>query len=183
MPLPGKEYYTYEDYASWPDDVRYELIEGVPYRMSPGPTRSHQKISGAIFNQLYNYLEGKQYEVYAAPFDIRLNADAEDDTVVQPDILVVCDPEKLDEKGVKGAPDVVVEILSPSTEKFDALVKLNLYRKYGVKEYWIVNPAAKVVTVHLLKDGEYVISAYGGNDAAPVTMLKDCEIDLSKVFA
>jgi Uma2 family endonuclease len=183
MPLPNEEYYTYDDYASWPDDVRYELIGGVPYMMSPGPSRSHQKISSALFYQLYNYLDGKQCEVYVAPFDVRLNADEEDDTVVQPDILVVCDLEKLDEKGVKGAPDVVVEILSQSTEKFDALVKLNLYRKYGVKEYWIVNPTAKVVTVHLLKDGEYVTVAYGENDVAPLVTLKDCGIDLAKVFA
>jgi Uma2 family endonuclease len=177
------EYYTYDDYASWPDDVRYELIEGVPYMMSPAPSRVHQEISGSIFNQLYNYLDGKQCNVYDAPFDVRLNADEEDDTVVQPDILVVCDQDKLDDKGAKGAPDVIVEILSPSTASHDSLVKLNLYRKYGVKEYWIVDPVSKVVTVHLLKKGEYVTTAYGEEDTAPVTTLKGCEINLAKVFA
>jgi Uma2 family endonuclease len=178
-----EEYYTYDDYAKWPDDARYELIEGVPYLMSPAPSRVHQVISGAIFVQIYNYLDGKQCEVYSAPFDVRLNADEEDDTVVQPDILVVCEQDKLDDKGAKGAPDVVIEILSPSTASHDSLIKLNLYRKYGVKEYWIVDPVTKIVTVLLLKNGEYVAAAYGENDTAPITTLKGCEIDLTKVFA
>jgi Uma2 family endonuclease len=183
MPLPKEEYYTYADYVTWPDDVRYELIEGVPYMMSPGPVRIHQKIVGAIFYQLYDYLVGKKCEVYDAPCDVRLNADEEDDTVVQPDVLVVCDEEKLDDGGIKGAPDMVVEVLSPSTERHDAFVKLNLYRKYGVKEFWIVNPASKVLTVHLLKNGEYITSAYGEDDIAPVSVLDGCEINLKKVFS
>jgi Uma2 family endonuclease len=177
------EYYTYDDYASWPDDVRYELIDGVPYMMSPAPLRVHQEISGEIFVQIHSFLDGKQCEVYNAPFDVRLNADEEDDTVVQPDILVVCDPDKLDDKGAKGAPDFVAEILSPSTASHDALVKLNLYRRYGVREYWIVDPVSKIVTVHLLKNGEYVTTAYGENDVAPVSILEGCDIDLGKVFA
>jgi Uma2 family endonuclease len=183
MPLPKEEYYTYADYLTWPDDVRYELIEGVPYMMSPGPSRGHQDISVSIVYQLYDFLIGKQCKVYAAPLDVRLNADEEDDTVVQPDVLVVCDEEKLDDKGVKGAPDMIVEVLSPSSENYDALVKLNLYRKYGVKEYWIVNPASKVLTVHLLNNGQYITTAYCEDDVVPVAVLEGCEIDLSKVFS
>jgi Uma2 family endonuclease len=98
-----KHKYTYSDYYSWDDGERWELIDGVPYAMSPAPTRKHQDISGALFNQLYNFLRNKSCKVYSAPFDVRLNADEDDDTVCQPDIVVVCDESKLDDKGCAGA--------------------------------------------------------------------------------
>jgi Uma2 family endonuclease len=182
MSLPKEEYYTYADYLTWSDDVRYELIEGTPYMMSPAPSRNHQDVAGSIFNQIYNYLDGKPCKVYIAPFDVRLNADEDDDTVVQPDISVFCDIKKLDDKGAKGAPDMAIEVLSPSSISYDSLVKLNIYRKYGVREYWVVNPESKVVTVHLLKGGDYVTFAYGEDDIAPVAVLDTCEVNLAKVF-
>ena len=132
--------YTYADYMAWEDGERWEIIEGVPYLMSPAPTWVHQGISGELFLQIATFLKGKPCKVYAAPFDVRLFPadDDSDDTVVQPDIVVVCDRSKLDRSGCRGAPDMLVEILSPSTARHDQLVKLQLYKKAGVREYWIV---------------------------------------------
>ena len=110
--------FTYEDYLTWSDDERWELIDGKAFRME-APNRYHQKISMTLSIKIGNYLEGKRCEVYAAPFDVRLNVGEGADTVVQPDILVICDQEKLDDKGAKGAPELIIEILSPSTAHHD----------------------------------------------------------------
>ncbi|GHU61219.1 hypothetical protein AGMMS49983_00550 [Clostridia bacterium] len=182
MPLPKEEYFTYADYLTWSDDVRYELVEGAPYMMSPGPNRIHQKISGLLLRQLGNYLEGKSCEVYAAPFDVRLNANEEDDTVVQPDILVVCDPSKLDDKACVGAPDLIAEILSSSTYRHDRTTKFRLYEKYGVKEYWIVNPDTATVEKYVLKNGQYVRSFDDDEYRVRVEVLDDCIVDFTSVF-
>jgi len=173
--------YTYSDYLQWDDDQRWELIDGVPFLMS-APTRRHQQILGNLFNQLYNFLKGKPCEVYVAPFDVRLNANTLDNTVVQPDILVVCDNEKLDDAGCKGAPDFVIEIISPSTSSHDRFRKFDVYRKAGVKEYWIVEPDIKKVSVHTLSIEEYITRIYNEADVAPVSVLKNCTIDLAEVF-
>jgi len=106
-------HFTYADYLTWPDEERWELIEGVPYSMSPTPSRMHQKVSAALFNQIFNHLKGKTCEAYSAPFDVRLPetpkvSDEQIETVVQPDIVVICNPEKLDDRGCKGAPDLVI---------------------------------------------------------------------------
>ncbi|MCL1808354.1 MAG: Uma2 family endonuclease [Clostridiales bacterium] len=185
LPLPKHdEHYTYSDYASWNDGNRCELIDGVVYMMSPAPTREHQAASMAISSQLYNYLKGRQCAVYHAPFDVRLNAAGDrDDTVVQPDIVVVCDKAKLDRKGCNGAPDMVVEILSPSTLSRDRVLKLNKYLQAGVREYWIVDTEGKTVSVHLLEDGRYVINAYGETETIPVKTISGCQIDMREVFA
>lgn len=183
MEMPREERYTYADYLTWDDGKRYELIDGEVYLMSPTPARVHQRISAAITSQLYSYLEGKTCEVYAAPFDVRLNADTADDTVVQPDIAVICDPDKLDDLGCKGAPDMIVEILSPSTARHDQVTKLEKYRQAGVREYWLVSPQARSVQVNVLKDGAYVNRGYfGDTDTVPVTVLTDFQINLAAVF-
>ena len=118
-----KERYTYADYLSWPDGERWEIIAGEPYSMSPAPSRQHQQILGALFAKFYYYLEDKACRVYPAPFDVRLfqenDKHDEIDTVVQPDIVVVCDDKKLDDKGCQGAPDLIIEIISQSTAKKD----------------------------------------------------------------
>ena len=177
------EYYTYEDYYSWDDGLRWELINGRAYAMSPAASRRHQKILGEIFNQLYNCLRNTQCEVYAAPFDVRLNADTADDTVVQPDIAVVCDLSKLNDRGCAGAPDLVVEILSPSSIRMDRHVKFEAYLNAGVGEYWIVDPASKILTVHILKEGVYLAESYTDNDErVTVQVLDGCEINLMDVF-
>ena len=181
--LKKEKYYTYSDYLTWDDDTRYELINGVPYAMSPAPLPGHQAVSGEIFRQLANFLQGKSCKVYAAPFDVRLNANGGDDTVVQPDILVVCDKSKLDGKSCNGAPDLAVEILSPSSVKMDRITKFNKYLQAGVREYWIVDPEAKVLSVYILKDGQYVAGAYEESDVVPVHVLEGCQIDLRDVFA
>ncbi|MBV5340706.1 MAG: Uma2 family endonuclease [Deltaproteobacteria bacterium] len=185
-----QERFTYADYLSWPDDERWELINGVPYSMSPAPNRMHQKVSAALFNQLYNHLKGKSCETYSAPFDVRLTGtsdapDDETDTVVQPDIVVICDPDKLDDKGCKGAPDLIVEILSPSTAEHDLKDKFYLYQKVGVREYWIVNQTDKTLMIFKLNAaGEYGRpEMYGSHDIVAVPLLGELEVDLAEVFA
>jgi len=113
---------------------------------------------------------------------VRLNADTLDNTVVQPDILVICDRAKLDQAGCKGAPDFIIEILSPSTSSRDKHLKFDLYRKTGVKEYWIVEPDENMVSAHILSNKDYIIRIYGEADAAPISVLDNCTIDLAEVF-
>jgi len=182
MQLRKEERYTYSDYCQWDDGNRYELIDGEVYLMVPAPTSEHQRISRGLSNQIYNYLKGKKCEVFVAPFDVRLNVDTADDTVVQPDVSVICDPSKIDKRGCVGAPDMIVEILSPSSARRDNFVKFKRYLAAGVKEYWIVNPETKTVHVCVLKEGEYVSRVFGDTDSVPVGVLEDCLINLADVF-
>ncbi len=182
------EKFSYADYLAWPDDERWELIEGVAYDMSPAPAREHQRLSAIIFAKIYNFLSGRECEVYFAPFDVRL-AEAEDEnyekieTVVQPDIVVICDQNKLDKRGCLGAPDITVEILSPSTSYKDQTEKLLLYEKHGVKEYWIVNPDAKYIMIYRLEGAKYGKPEYlTGNDILKSKSLEGLEIDLFEVW-
>ena len=137
--------FTYGDYRSWSEEDRWELIDGVAYDMTPAPARIHADLSMALLKQLLAYFEGKPCKVYYAPFDVRLpegnEPDDEIETVVQPDLLVVCDDKKLDDKGCRGAPDLVIEILSPATASKDCILKRALYEKHGVREFWLVDPA------------------------------------------
>ncbi len=157
--LRDSERHTYADYLSWPEDVRYELIDGRAYLMAPAPNLEHQDVAGEIYRQLRNALEDKPCRAFIAPLDVRLpKADETDesvDTVVQPDILVVCDESKLDRRGVRGAPDFVVEVLSPATASHDHVMKRRVYERAGVKEYWLVHPVDRMVTIYRLLDGEY----------------------------
>ena len=173
--VPEYKRYTYANYCTWGDDERWELIDGVQYAMGT-PSQAHQEALGALFNQLYNYMKGKHCKVLAAPFDVRLNFDTADDTVVQPDILVVCDKSKLDGKSCNGAPDMVIEIISPSTAIHDKILKFRRYLQAGVREYWTVDPDDKTVLVYILKNGEYVAANYGNDDAIPVHVLEGCII-------
>ena len=192
MPLPkfkDGDRFTYADYLTWDDDQQWELIDGVAFCMSPGPNRLHQKWLGELHRQIANYLEAKPCEVYLAPFDVRLSdsTDASDEetiTVVQPDIIVVCDHDKLDDRGVKGAPDLVVEIISPSTAKRDITTKYELYQRYGVKEYWLMYPNDRTLLVYRLSDNSKYAAAdvFGESDIVPVPLLGDLTIDMGKVF-
>ena len=162
QPAPQNEHthYTYGDYLTWPDDVRYELIDGVAYMMTPAPTLDHQDIAGEIYYQLRQQLDGKPCRPYIAPVDVRLPKDDEPDeaidTVVQPDVIVVCDERKLDRRGVRGAPDLVVEVLSPSTAYHDHKRKREVYERAGVKEYWLVDPVERMIHIYRLDDqGRY----------------------------
>ena len=174
--------YTYADYESWDDDIRYELIDGIAYMMA-APTAAHQSILGELYRQLANYLKGKSCKVFLAPFDVCLSGlGDEDDTVVQPDVLVICEVSRLDKKRCNGAPDMVIEILSPSTSKRDLFIKLKKYQNAGVREYWIVDPDSKSVNVHILENGHYVITSFEENEAIKVYILDDCVITLTDVF-
>jgi len=190
MALPAKQKrLTFADFLAWEKDERIEIIDGEAVMLT-APSRLHQKISGEIFRQLANYLEGKECEVYSAPFAVRLfeqNGDAPEDVdmMVEPDISVVCDKNKLDKYGCKGAPDMVIEILSPSSLRHDRLVKLNLYQRAGVREYWIVDTENRAVQVFLL-DGNgllHIHEEYGWNDVAKVNVLDGCFVELRKVFS
>ncbi|MDD1620693.1 MAG: Uma2 family endonuclease [Methylococcaceae bacterium] len=159
LALKDSQHHTYGDYLSWPDEVRYELIDGDAYLMSPAPDLPHQYVAGEIYCQTANALLGQPYRVFIGPLDVRLpeqnEADEQIDTVVQPDVLVVCDGNKLDKRGVRGAPDWIVEVLSPSTAGHDQIKKRNLYERHGVREYWLVHPVDRVLTVYRLQEGEY----------------------------
>ena len=173
--------YTYADYCTWDDDKRWELIDGIPYAMA-APLIPHQRVSGSIFFQIRQFLHKKTCEVFYAPTDVRLNADTRDDIVVQPDLLVVCDKSKIDEKGIIGAPDIVMEILSPSSASHDMIRKFMIYLNANVREYWIVDPVTGSVIVNILEDGTYIAKAYDKTAVVPVSVLEGCSIDLAEVF-
>jgi Uma2 family endonuclease len=190
MPLVQRQLedrFTYGDYRTWPEDERWELIDGVAYDMSPAPSRYHQKISGEFFYQFRSQLTEGPCQIYAAPFDVRLpeGDEADDDTVtvVQPDLVVVCDRNKLDDKGCKGAPDLIIEILSHSTASKDLHEKFKLYEKVGVKEYWIVHPLDRTVMV-FRREGELFGQAamFAGEEHIKVPLLGELVIDLKQLF-
>jgi Uma2 family endonuclease len=179
----SEEYYTYADYAKWDTAERYELIDGVPHLMSPAPSPAHQEIVlrlGMIFSA---FLEGKPCEVFISPIDVRLNAGSEDDTVLQPDILVVCDDSKIGGKSINGAPDLVVEVLSPLSEKYDSGAKLDKYLDAGVRECWIINPEAHTARIYHGNDGADISRSYREADAVKSEVLNGLVVPLSKIFA
>lgn len=190
MGLPARkmeERFTYGDYLKWSDEERWELIDGVAYNMSPAPLRRHQEIVGELYRQIANYLLDKPCQIYVAPFDVRLpegdEADEEIETVVQPDIVVVCEKDKLDDTGCKGAPDIIIEILSPYTAKKDLVTKYHLYERHRVKQYWIFDPATEEVSIFKLKNDKYgEPKEYNKEEKIEVDIFKDLEIDLSTIF-
>ena len=166
----------------------WELIEGVPYNMTPAPSIEHQRISGEFFRQISNFLFDKDCEVFSAPFDVRLpEGDEGDDeiiTVVQPDISVICETGKLDNRGCRGTPDFIIEIISPATAGKDQIQKVALYEKHGVKEYWLVHPGDRLITVRLRdNEGRYGIPQIReAKGVLAVQTLPGLEIDLDAVF-
>lgn len=183
--------YTYADYLTWQLDEMAELIKGKIFRMSPAPGSIHQKVSGEIFRQIANFLKGKPCQVFCAPFDVRLpqskkrNADKEITTVVQPDLCVVCDPSKIDERGCLGAPDWIIEILSPHTSSKDLREKFDVYEEAGVKEYWVVHPQERTLLVYTLSEnGKYkgILKPYIRTDRVSPIILPDLIIEMQEVF-
>ena len=189
LPRRDAQHHTYADYLAWPADLRYELINGVAYLMTPAPSRPHQEIVGEIHRQVANALQGKACRAYVAPFDVRLpkagQADEDTDTVLQPDVLVVCDRRKLDERGMRGAPDWVVEVLSPATASHDQTLKLAAYERAGVPEVWLIHPTDRLVTIYRLEaDARYgrpVIYELKGRTA--ISSVPDLSIDWNSVLA
>eukprot|EP00388_Colpodella_angusta_P023690 GDKJ01061141.1.p1 GENE.GDKJ01061141.1~~GDKJ01061141.1.p1 ORF type:complete len:210 (-),score=0.07 GDKJ01061141.1:1063-1692(-) len=180
--------YSYADYLRFTFNERTEIIKGRLFEMSPAPSRDHQKSFGCIFNALYNFLEGQRCEVYGAPFDVRLpqksKADKDIFTVVQPDIVVVCDASKLDRRGCIGAPDIVVEILSPGNNKKELKYKYEVYEEAAVKEYWILSTSEQTFFRYVLDDkGKFAptkLLTVGDKVTTPI--LLGFELDLAKVF-
>ncbi|MDR3193186.1 MAG: Uma2 family endonuclease [Treponema sp.] len=178
--------FTYADYKAWElaEGERFELIDGAAYAMA-APNDFHQAISGEIFRQIANYVYGKPCKVRPAPYDVRLfyTEDESDTTVVQPDISVICDEQKRGPEGCRGAPDLVVEILSPANFAEEMVRKFNLYMKAGVREYWVVAPASKTVQAFVLQNGAYAGTIYDSDASLPSAVLEGLSINLNAVFA
>jgi len=176
---------TYADYVQWPGNERWELIDGVAYAMT-APQRLHQDIVFELGRQIGNYLQGKPCKGYTAPFDVRLprqndEVDAKVETVVQPDLSVICDPSKLDKQGCRGAPDWIIEVLSPSTALKDMDTKRSLYQRHGVQEYWIIHPEDRWILVYTLDtQGRYgQPGVFGMDEPTVVQRFPDLSIDWS----
>lgn len=184
--------YTYADYLTWQFDEMVELIRGKVFRMSPAHGTSHQWISGELFFQIKTHLKEKPCQVFTAPFDVRLplppdkQSDHKTDTVVQPDISVVCNLSKLDTRGCKGAPDWIIEILSKGTAQKDFNEKFDLYQHAGVREYWIIHPHEQTVLAYTLNEsGKYHLirqKAFVRNERVPVSTFNGLEIILDEIF-
>jgi Uma2 family endonuclease len=186
-PLVRPEYYTYADYYAWPDVIRGELIDGQFHDMTPAPTPEHQTIAGNLFVQLGPFFRGKQCRPFIAPFDVRLPKPGDDEgmekDVVQPDIVVVCDRAKIDKHGCRGAPDWIIEVLSPGTRKKDLTLKRDLYQRNRVPLYWIVSPEDRNFTVlRLDASGQYVSTVHDGQGRQPVAEYPGLVIDWDWVF-
>jgi len=175
-------YYTYADYETWDDDFRCELIDGVVYAMS-APSRFHQAISVELTTQLHTFLRGKSCKLFHAPFDVRLNAHTKDDIVVQPDLLVVCNELKIENgRHCIGAPDFVIEILSPSTSNKDRDIKSKRYLEAGVREYWLICPESLTVETLISNNGKYQRECYSFEDEIPVSILEGCILNMKETL-
>lgn len=187
MAVPQEKRYTFGDILNGGESERAELIDGQIYMMAP-PTRAHQRAVAALTAQLFDFLQDKPCEVYPAPFGVRLFEGGEDcpedsETMVEPDISIICDSDKLDDYGCKGAPDFIAEVLSPSSQGYDRLAKFYLYERAGVREYWIIDPTSKTVSVYTLESGRYGAGqVYAAGAAAPVGVLGGFAVDTSKLF-
>lgn len=185
----SNEHFTYADYLTWPEDERWEIIDGVAYAMSPAPGSRHQHIQAGFITQLYTQLKGRGCQVFGAPFDVKLSAgvnqnDNEIDTVVQPDVVVVCDKNKIDDRGCNGSPDLIVEILSPSTSKYDLSDKRYLYERHGVGELWFVHPLDKTAMIFYLNEDHKYGSpdVYGADATVILRSVCGVSINLADVF-
>ncbi|PZV82226.1 Uma2 family endonuclease [Algoriphagus aquaeductus] len=178
--------YTYADYLNWDFEEIVELIKGKMFAKAAAPSRRHQAVSGNVFSLFHTFLKGHPCKVYSAPFDVRFSKDPDFkiiDSVVQPDISVICDQSKLDEKGCLGAPDLIVEILSPSNSQVELQNKYELYQEFGVKEYWIIHPVENTLQINILVNGVYQPSRlFTTGQKVTSTVLPGFELALEEVF-
>lgn len=176
MALPQKQFYTAEDYWNLPEDVRAELIDGQIYYQA-APNRMHQTILSELHAVIHTYLKSKDSpcRVYPAPFAVNLDGDDKD--WVEPDISVICDPNKLTDRGCSGAPDWIIEIVSPGNPSHDFIYKLNQYSKFGVREYWIADPRSQSVLVYYLEQNDFCVKTYTFQDKIKVNIYNDFWID------
>jgi Uma2 family endonuclease len=187
QPAARSSAFTYADYCTWPEDARWELIEGAAYAMAPAPATAHQLLLVELVRQVANFLLDRPCRVVTAPFDVRLpEADETDDqtrTVLQPDLAVICDLAKLDARGCRGAPDWVVEVLSPGTAARDMIQKRRLYERHGVREYWLVHPTDRVVTLYRRTGEGFGMPDIQATDATTgVSILPGLAIDWALAF-
>ena len=180
--------YTYADYLKWRFNERVELFKGKILKMSPAPNREHQEISINLNGFLWNYFRNSSCKLYSAPFDVRLVKTKSNDrkvaTVVQPDLCVICDQTKLDDKGCNGAPDLIVEILSPGNSKKEMGIKFDLYEENGVKEYWIVEPAEKMILVYTLQNEKYIgLKPLIEDDKIKSPLFPELNFDVKEIFS
>ena len=186
--LDPDKYYTYSDYLTWQFKERVELFLGRVTKMSPAPNVNHQRLSSNILGLIWNFIRYKECQVFSAPFDIRLpitNKKGHKDTVVQPDIVVICDESKLDEQGCNGAPDIVVEILSPGNCSREMKDKFELYELSNVPEYWIVDPEHQDITVYSLNEVfKYIGSKpFVSGEVVRSQIIQGMDISVGEVFA
>ncbi|MFY8187717.1 MAG: Uma2 family endonuclease [Flavobacterium sp.] len=177
--------YTYSDYLKWNFKERVELIKGFISKMSPAPSRFHQEVSQNLSGCFYENFKRQSCRVFVAPFDVRLQIKNEkkDETVVQPDLCIVCDENKLDDKGCNGSPDLIVEIISPNNSKHDIHTKFNLYQEAGVQEYWIVDPTDKLILIYTLDDRKYIgLPPLALGDVVKSPLFPNMKVALDDVF-
>ena len=181
MPLAQTRIYTESDYYNLPENVRAELIEGNLVYSQAAPSRIHQTILMELSGTIRNYLRlsGGPCRVFPAPFAVKLKRDK--NTIVEPDISVICDKEKLTDRGCTGAPDWIIEIVSPNNSSHDYVLKLNLYADAGVREYWIVDPGRKSILVYYLEQEHFKVESYTFQDTIPVGIYSDFQIDFSSL--
>jgi Uma2 family endonuclease len=181
MPSPKTDNCTIEDIYALPDGQRAELFDGKIYMMSP-PNRNHQKFVSRLTQTIGNFINSNHgdCEVYPAPFAVFLNAD--DKTYVEPDLSVICDKDKLTEQGCNGAPDWVIEIVSPNTQRMDYNIKLFKYRTAGVREYWIINPLKETVSTYYF-EGDEDAALYSFGEDIPVRLYHDFNINIARLMA
>lgn len=171
--------YSWADYQTWSDDERWEIIDGTPYNMSPAPRPRHQNLIGNIYAKFHSFFKGKTCMPFMSTVDVKLS----DWDIVQPDLIVVCDKETIKDTHIDGVPSLVIEVLSPSTEKEDRHQKLNLYAKAGVKEYWLVQPFPSFIEVLVLDNGKYRIEQVFDKDEELISpSFPDLKIDLKEIF-
>lgn len=177
MPLAQVKIYTEEDYYNLPENVRAELIEGKLIYNQAAPSRIHQTILMELSGTIRNYLKSKSgsCHVYPAPFAVKLRENRK--TIVEPDISVICDKSKLTDRGCTGAPDWIIEIVSPSNSSHDYILKLNLYANAGVREYWIVDPYKERIFVYRLEQEHFEVETYTFHDCIPAGIYADLQID------
>ncbi len=171
--------FTWVDYQTWPNEERWEIVGGEAFAMSPSPTSRHQSVSGRLYSRLERHFEGQKCRPFAAPLDVKLS----EEDVVQPDLLVVCDPSQIKRTHIEGVPAMVVEILSPFTERHDRGRKLELYARSGVKEYWIVSTFPSYVEALTLDGSSYRIwRVFQREDVLRSKLFPDVQMQLSEVF-
>jgi len=181
--------YSYADYFKWKFQERVELIKGYIYKMNPAPAPSHQRVAFKIGLEFGNFFKQKPCQVFPAPFDVRLTnskkkmSDEQVFTVVQPDLCVICDPEKIDSRGCIGTPDLVVEILSPGNSKKEMGIKFDLYEENGVKEYWLAAPGDKVIYMYVLQKGRFIgLRPFTEDDEVRSALFPELKFPVKEIF-